>query len=118
VRGRAGLFRCETKVPKQGLGDSVMPLILLQGAVSPVREPALPAEPRDQAKLLERSEVGEGGRRAHVEAGGDVLEARTPSRGLSDRDDPQGLDLAMGELLQGLHVIGENSGVYIGYPNY
>jgi len=118
VRRRARLLRSEAEAPEQGLGYSVVPLILLQGAVSLVCEPALSAESHDQAELLERSEVGEGGRRAHVESRGDVLEARTPPRGLSDRDDPQGRDLAMGELLEGLHVMGEKPAVYIWYPNY
>jgi len=113
VRRRARLFRSEAEAPEQGLGHSVVPLILLQGAVSLVRQTALSTEPRDQAELLERSEVGEGGRRAHAESRGDVLEARTSSRGLSDRDDPKGFDLAMGELLEGLHVTMEQPTVYI-----
>jgi hypothetical protein len=108
----------EAQIPEQGLGDPVMTLVLQQGSAALVRQTALPAEPGDQAKLLERTEVGERGRRSNPESRGDLLEARTPSRALPRGDDPKGFDLAMGQLLEGLHVASEESTVYIGHSNY
>jgi len=64
----ACLLRTEAQTPEQGLGHAVMTLVLLEGAVAPIREPALPAEARDQPKFFERAEVGEGRRRSHSES--------------------------------------------------
>ena len=47
VRRRAGRFGAEAEVPEEGLGDSVMTKILLQGPTAFVRESALAAESRD-----------------------------------------------------------------------
>jgi len=96
----------------------MMTSVLFETGVSPVREAALTTEPGDQAKLFERSEVRERGRRSYPEPGGDVLEARALSVGLAGGDDPKGLDLSMRELLEGLHGSGKIATVYIRYPNY
>jgi hypothetical protein len=114
----ARLLRTQAEAPEQGLGHSVMPLVLLQGAISLVRDSALSAESRNQAELLERSEVGERGRGAHPESRSDVLETRAASVDLSDCDDPESLDLPMGQLLEGLHVVRQKPSIYIVHPNY
>ena len=80
-----------------------MTSVFVKTSGPPGREPALSTEARDQSPLFEGSEVGEGGRRSHAKAGGDLLEARSPGLALPRRDDPKGLDLAMGQLLEGFH---------------
>ena len=114
----ASLLRTEAQAPEQGLRHTVMALILLQRPIPAVRKSALSAKARDQPELLQRTEVGEGRRGSNAEPRSDVLQARAPPFALSGGDDPQGLDLSMGELLEGLHVGGELPTVYIGYPNY
>ena len=95
-----------------------MSLVLLEGAIPPVRESALPAESRDEPQLFERSEVRKRGRRSHPESRSDSFETRTPRIGLPHGDDPKGLNLSMGQLLESLHIRKEFPRVYISNPNY
>ena len=91
--------------------------ILFEACEPPSGEPALSPEARDQAQLFERAEVGESGRGSYTETGGDLLEARASRVALPRGDDPKRLDLPMGKLLEGLHVVGEKSAVYIRHSN-
>lgn len=118
VRGRARFLGSEPEISEQGLGHPMMTLVLLQGAGTPVREPTLAAEARDQPELFEGPQVGQGGGWSHPKPERDILEARPSGRALSSRDDPERLNLAMGELLQRLHAGRKLRTVYIGTPNY
>ena len=108
----------ESGVREQALGDAVVSSVLLEADESPAGEPTLSSEARDQAEILERAEMGERGRGAYMEAGGDFLEARPPRIVLSGFDDSQCFDLTMGQLLESLHESVTTSSVYIGHPNY
>jgi hypothetical protein len=81
----------------------MMAAVLLEAVLPASCEPALAPEPRDKPELLQRSEVGERGRRPDPKAGGNLLEARAPLLSLSCPDDPEGLDLTMGQLLKDFH---------------
>jgi len=104
-RRPAGGVRGETDLREQALGDPVMPTVLLEHRGPSPRELALPPEPRDESELLKGPEVSKGGRRAHPKSGGDFLEAHPSGPALPRLDHPEGLDLAMGELLQRLHAL-------------
>lgn len=108
----------EPEVTEQRLGHAVVALILLERAAAPVGESALPPEPGDQPQFLEGPEMGERRRGTDVQRRGDFLETRTARFVLPGRDDAQGLDLSMGQLLEGLHGGRDVSRVYIGPPNY
>lgn len=118
VGGRARFLGTEPEIAEQGLGDPVMTLVLLQRAVSPFRQSTLPTEARDQPEILEGPQVGQGGRRPHPHSGRDLLQARASDGALPSGDDPERLDLPMGQLLERLHDENMVSMVYMGHPNY
>jgi hypothetical protein len=118
VGRRTRRLGAESQIPEQVLGHPVMSLVLEQRSAALVGQTALPAEPGDETQLLERTEVGQGGRGSHSKAGRDVLESRTAGVVLSGRDHSKRFDLAMGQLLEGLHDRAYPGAVYIGHPNY
>jgi len=117
-RGPAGRLGRKSGAREQALGDSVVALVLFEAVRPSARESALAAKARDQPELLERPEVGEGGRRTNVQCEGDLFEARPARFSLADRNDAERLDLSMRELLQGLHGPSEDLPLYMGLPNY
>ena len=114
----AGGFRGKAGVRKQALRDAVVTTILFENGEPSTRQPALAAKPQDETQLLERPEVGERGRWADAQTRGDVLEAHAPRLALAGTDHPKRLDLAMGELLEGLHGPTHARPLYIGHANY
>ena len=85
-----------------------MTSVFLKTGGPPGSEAALSPEAGDQSPLFEGPEVGEGRGWSHAKAGGDLLEARSSGLALPRCDNPKGLDLAMGQLLEGFHGLGRN----------
>jgi hypothetical protein len=117
-RGTAGGVGRKASPREQTLRDSVMALVLLEDRGPASREATFPAEARNEAELLERSEMGEGGRGSYMEPESDLLQTGAVRFTLSDRNHSKRLDLPMRELLEGLHVRNEESSLYMGNPNY
>jgi hypothetical protein len=103
---------------EEALSHPVMTTVLLEAGESSGGEPALPPESRDQSQLFERSEMGQGRRGPHAQTRGDLVEARAAKFSLTRPDRPKGLDLAMRQALEGLHVRTESPTILIGIPNY
>jgi hypothetical protein len=116
--GPAGRLGREARPGEQALRDPVVAAILVEHGEPPTGEAALSPEAADESKLLERSEVREGGRRSYTKSGSDLLQARPANVGLPRTDDPKSIDLPMSELLESLHDRWKSRGVYIGHPNY